>query len=346
MITVLIPIGEIPYFVHANVANVSETCGVLWDYVEFVYLTGKTIPTNVQAAFDAEETKCRVVSAPFEVSGPDCHLKLLDWAFRNVKFKSDWIVTQHADVFWNTEGWLSKIVAATKQFPNHVAIVPNDAGFRFNVDGKGVLRTQGYVLALNQPKFVEYELSFINGVLGNEEMSMSSELQEAIKDGRVEWTKLHRSGANPQQLKLVPGVDVIDGADMISLELAVRYPKKIAQLQLSNCFVHLWHFFDMYYDISREGDTLIVNRTSKMSEVGAHCYSWASSYLFDKDEFKDKILPWRAEQIHNFCVRDDFGDELCELLKKYSTETNIVGEGFNGLTEIQFTDITLPLNGF
>jgi hypothetical protein len=344
MITVLIPLGEIPFFVNANLKNFEESCGYNLIDIDFVFLTSETISENLQAAIDkAMETfKFRVLKAPLQVDGPDCHLQLLDWAFYNADL-NDIVFVQHNDVFWTPgSNWLKRAVADIEGTPNCSFFVPDDAGERFCLDGKPVLRSQGYAAAFRLQRFIGYNLSFCNGIFG-EGTPLSHGLKKAIESGRVTWSKVRRSASVPPRPEVVIGIDSTDGADIIGLEAALRFPDEITTIELSDDMVHLWHFYDMYYDLSRDGDTLIVNRSSKMAEVGIHYYSWVSSFMFDKNTMKDKIFPWQVELQHGLGARDDFSDKVCQMLSNYAEPGDIVGNMTDGIKYVRFTDTTLTL---
>jgi hypothetical protein len=330
MVSVLIPIGVFPFFVYANIANVIETCGN--KDIDFVFLTHKTIPDNLQKALDAVPFQFRVLQAPFD-SGYD-QLKLLDWAFYYADLP-EWVVVQHSDLFWHNfhdqKPWLTLLLETITNFPETMAVVYDDVDFIFKRYDKGVSITSDSMIMLNKHKFVRAGLKFDWGNYQDNEVFLSDAVVNEIKSGIVQWYGVSTRGNNIN-------CDInlsdfwLDGGEAIALEMAVRFPNQIQTLGcLKFQFEHLWSFYRFASNLRREGEILYLD--AKFDDwVGiASIYAYMICLLFDKNDIIDKpftvSLLTKIINIYKYDLRAYVmkGKELAFHLDRYRTTNNLIG---------------------
>lgn len=342
MLTLLVPVGDYPFFVDAVCSNIEQTGGTPMDQVDLAFVVTKDPPERLVRAFRRQTVPLRVLKSPIADKEHGVHLKLLDWA---VKFgtTSRWVYVQHTDMFWDQSDspWLAAILKELETADGVALTIPYNLSlgeFQYNqhkyrLDGRLLTRAHDFAGVYDRRKLLDMNLSFLWGRL--DKLGVSAELREAIHAGRVTWE--HRNG--PVQLS-----EWVDGSDLIGLELGLRRPSMIRDLRLANKFVHCWDLFGIASDMTRTGDTISVRREVSRCVRGLPSYSWISSHLFDVEEMGDKIFPWRVlETISADSPLSARKTKTCELLERHVTTGSVLGRGHLGVKKVEFLDRTFDL---
>jgi hypothetical protein len=316
MLSVVLPIGKYPFFVYACLGNITATAGA---DVDIVFLTYKKVAANLQAAFDeaAKTYKFRVIQAPFNVELN--HLPLLDWAMRNADLQ-EWVVIQHCDFFWDPKmvGWAPYLESLIE--PDLFVIHPQ-AEIRFTLDEKPVPTMHDYVAMYHRPTFAAENLSFNWSVI-DRDVKLSAITKEAVESKRLLWKepreKMRRN--HPPSRDILLGVDWLDGSITLTLEVAMRFLHRAKPFKWK--YYHLWQFFKIAHGLRKVGGKLTVgNQRHGM----LFYYSWITSFCFDKDEYKDIILPWAVMQMVPNPQEIKLNEELANHISSFHKEKNALG---------------------
>jgi hypothetical protein len=231
-------------------------------------------------------------------------------------------------MFWAGEGWYKSEMEGAK-----AVVFPYDNRYewdfkpvrcKFVLDGQSLLRTHDFSGIYDRRFFIDNNLTFNWGKVKD---IASARLLAAVDAGRIycmSGLQLNRE-------------DFLDGSDCIGLEMAVASNCLVREAEIRCNYYHCWDLFGMGFDMMRRGSTLYVNRTLEKSMRGLHSYAWVSSHLFDKNEMRDKIFPWKMLLIH---IRSTLPfPPICRFLSQYSNTNNVLGVGTNGIQRVEFKDV-------
>lgn len=323
--TLLIPIARFKYFVRACLQNITETCGIPLD---ICFLTDNS-KLNAEFEEESKNFKFRVVRVPFNAGNNQC--KMLDWAVKNLDI-GKWFMVQHCDNFWIKDGWGTDVMNAVETFPDIAAFyLPLDHYFKYK--SKPIHHMHDYFGLYNREKLLDYNLVFTWGKLGVD-VPMSPELQEAVESRFINTRIGH----------------YIDGSVTLSMELAVRHPDEVMPLPIHDKMNHIWSIFRYAENISIKGSVMnfgiSYDRVPRLHATGFHNmlpflanYSRMTSFLFDIDDVKDCVLPWR---IFKHLAKDhnlEPAIKLVDGLMKYQKYPNVLGDSTMGIREIHFRNV-------
>ncbi len=328
--TLLIPIARFKFFVHACLQNITETCGIPLD---ICFLTDNS---KLDAEFEEESKhfKFRVVRVPF-ANNNQC--KMLDWAIRNID-TSKWVMVQHCDNFWVKNDWGLDVLNAITQHPDIAAFyLPFNHYFEYK--SQPVHHMHDYFGLYNSKKLIDYNLLFTWGKLGID-VPMSPEFKNAVNS-----IKNIQIGNYPS-----PKIgNYIDGSVALSMELTVRYPNEVMPLPIQDKMVHIWTIFRYAERISINNHIMnfdiVYDRIPREHATGYHDmlpflanYSRMTSYLFDLEDVKNCVLPWR---IFKHLAKHDLQPaiKLVDFLMKYRKCPNVLGDSTMGIREIHFHNV-------
>lgn len=323
MISVLLPMGNSPFFVKACIDNFYNTCGLPAEEVDYHILTTDTSSLPSDRKFKVH----RIGSARKRDSS---HLKMLDWAVNNLDLH-DWVYVTHTDMFWLDEGWLRDL----QQFslpPVVACMMPYSqyrGEFKYNhykylLSGFPIIRAHDFSGLYHVPTLRKMQLSFLWGHMGVSP-AISQVLRSAVEKGKLYWIMMKR----PLRIG-----DPVDGSDVLGLELVIQ-GEKIIEAPITQRFVHGWDTLGLADDIVRTGDTIYVHREVEKCHRGLPAYSWISSSLFDR-ESPETIFPWAC--LGQLGVYNMRRTALCDVVSKYA-ETNPIGlDDVFGVKEVKFLD--------
>lgn len=323
MLSILVPIARYPFFVHAVLGNVAETCGLPLDQIDFVFLTACNPPPYLTEAFKVahKEHKFRVVQAPFEA--PNNHLPLLDWAMHHADLQ-DWVLLQHCDLFWTKNtSWLPRILANLDD--KHVAFNPPHSQPVFTYKDRGLVRMQDYLGVYNRKFFCEQDFSYQWGTLGGD-LKLSEFVMQAVDSGDLKWKGVRPRKVFPSNRDMIRKVDWMDGSVGIGLELGVRFPERIKQFRYEQ-HLHLWQLFKWGNRINRRGRTLRIKKDKSNKEYTLTYYSYLSSKYFDLAE-NHPVLPWK---VYNEMFPGEIDDRVkrampfLDSLQRFCKSSNVCG---------------------
>lgn len=311
MITVLLPLGDFPFFPQACVRNIKETTDV---EIEVVFLTNNATAQNLKG--------CKVLVAPIQDSSRGIHLKLLDWAVRQPNI-TDRLYVQHCDMFWSDKGWLENMLAVSE--PAVMPAYGNYAGefkyrqVKYSLDDKRIVRTHDFSGL--------YDKSFVASstfMWGTPPEVSSAKVLKAIEDNRFRWAHENRNLTVSCEL---------DGSDALSLELAIE-GRTAAESPVPTYF-HSWDLFGLSWAMRRTERVIRVDRTFEKSLRGIQAYSWATSHYLDKDLHARKIFPWSVLQKILPKAKKPL---ICDILDKYKDTDNVLGDKEDKTETVIFTD--------
>lgn len=339
MTSVLVPIGNHPFFVKPCIKNITETCGVPQKDINIIFLTSKPIDKILQNEFDEakKEFKFEVKSKEFKEKDKrsGIHLKLLDWAIYSLKL-SKWTYVQHCDMFWNDTNWLTDLISETNNDLINISL-PYEKylgefafnEYKFSINGNKIIRTHDFGALYNINKLKKHNFSFMWGKIKN--LNLSDKLNKLIELKKIK--SIHKN-------KNLTIEDELDGSDLIGLEIQAKFPEKIiVSKKLHATYVHGWDVIGIADDMKQEGITLKINRPFEKSTRGLTTYSWISTFLF-KENFEPKF-PWKFlikmnEQNKKISTKET---HLIKILKKYCEQK----ENNTTIEKIEFTNYKLSI---
>jgi len=332
--SIVIPVGRFSFFVHANTKNIYSH--VENKPIDLVFVTSNNVEDHViKALNDAKKDyPIRVLTAPFN-AGPN-HLKLLDWAIREPSL-NEWMITQHCDVFWSEDKWLSDV---EEKMTDEVAAIcfPN---WQFRIDNQNMPIIGDTFGAYNRKIISDRNWSFEWDHL--QEHSISSNVRKLIENGRL----VRLSGE-----KFKKG-DFLDGSVIMSLEMIAENPKMIDCIY-SHGLNHLLAFFRIYDSIYWDLDKHELHINLPFMQDFAGCskhtwidaitkYSFLSSLVFDKDEIKNP-LPWSLMEKISLVEQIDLdiygATKTCEWISDYHKipKSKTLGLDDLGIKRIKFNN--------
>lgn len=317
--------GACGFFVHTNLANIAETCGINFKDADIVVLTSKTVQPNLQIALDAASKKYhfRHIKAPFDTN---VHLELIDWAVRNSDLQ-DWISLQHMDTFWKPKcvPWLKITKSIIKENPNRIAITSKDTCQRVLFDGKFILGLSDFVGAYNRLQLIDKDLKFNWGSV--KDLKISNRTRELIECRRFSTLEFEE-------------IEWLDGSELITLELFANYPPDvIAQYNYNQNLIHPWSIVRPLISSTVKNKTL--NMPFTKMDFNRNIQNWAimsliSSCHFDVD-YNDKFLPWNLfSEITGFSEEDVMQKDLFKIMSKYENPKNIFGKHNMKIKHVKF----------
>jgi len=273
---------------------------------------------------------------PFGRKRDKAHMNLLDWAIANLDL-ADWTYVTHSDMFWLDEGWLNELVAI--QAPGVAAYMMPYSQYRgdyqyvhqkYSFSGKSLVRAHDFAGLYHIPTLKSMNLKFKCGFLDTE-IPISDKLREAVASGKLRWIHRH--------CPVVTG-DMMDGSDIIGLELALNRPGSIIEPPLKARFCHGWDTLGLGDDIERQGNTLKVYRLMRQCHRGLPSYAWISSFLLDRNTTQ-VIFPWAAflKIAKKTGYRTD-KSVFCNALDRYADpEASPIGaDDLFGIEKVKFLD--------
>jgi hypothetical protein len=316
MISVLIPVGEYPFFIRAISQNLQATIRGI-DYRVCFLLAS---PSERMLA-DVEESQLEfdfdIAVTDFDPSVRGVHLTLLDWAFKNLPL-SEWVYVQHADMFWQSLDWLTsfvqeanagaKAVMPPYYWTNHPYIHK-----KFALNGRELIRTHDFAGLYHRPTLGD--LSFMWCKAGD----------SPIRD-YIPRLSLTQSGRPLRE------DDLLDGSDVIGLYYActgvpVSEPGPLV-------FQHCWDLFGVLWAMRRDGDVIHVNRPFVKTLRGIESYSWISSFCFDYNKWHDRVFPWAVLRQ----IMPAKQTEFARFVEQYGLCPTSLKNGTAGVREVRFTD--------
>ena len=118
MFSVVIPLGDYPFFLDACVGNIEQTCGRRLEEVDLVFLLSESSAPQIRKALveAAKRAAFRVIGVPINLAkcqGTSSeninHLRLLYWAVHHADLR-DWMLVQHCDFFLGSSAhWLVRL---------------------------------------------------------------------------------------------------------------------------------------------------------------------------------------------------------------------------------------------
>lgn len=330
MISHVIPIGgACAYFVHTNLANIAETCGVDLGDFDLVFLTGKTISPQLQKAYKeaSEKYKFRVVQAPFEC---DLNMSLVDWAMRNADLQ-DWVSLQHIDTFWrpNSIPWLKTIIDTVEENPNNIAISGYNCSHNL-FNGREITGMTDFCGAYNRNQLIDKNLKFIWGRI--DELNISAKTKFLIQDKRFTNRQLD-------------SIKWLDGGELITLEIAAKYSKLVSKIELLPHLIHPWSLVRPLLTSTIKNNKIHFTWLSK-SDFSVLKFNWAvmslvSSCYFDVNNNKN-ILPWKFfSKYTGFTIQEMMKSDLFKVMSRYERphKKNVIGlQNDMGIKNISFAD--------
>lgn len=329
--SIVIPIGKFSFFVHANVENIHETTND--EELDIVFVISHDVDPHVKTALDDvvdQYDDVRFLQAPF--SAGSNHLMLLDWAVRQPSI-SEWMVTQHCDVFWREEGWLSDVNEAIE---NGIAAIclPN---YQYKIGSTEIPIVGDTFGAYHRPTLERYNWSF--GWNKWQEGTVSSRTHKMMSTGQLRRINGKR---------FVLG-EFLDGSVILSLEMASQDPNMI-RIIYSLGLEHLLAFFRICDSIhwNKDNRHVFVDLPFMQQFGGVHKqlwidsiakYSFLTSLVFNKSEVHNP-LPWalmeKISQQEQISLAG--GSSVSEWVAKYSkTEaSDTIGMDDLGIETIQF----------
>lgn len=320
MIDILIPIGEFPLFPLLNILNIKETIGIEKYKINFLI---SEITPRIKNEFEKYKYDFNLIE--FNV-GKDrgSHLKLLDFAFRNLKL-SDWVYVQHSDMFWESKNWFqffsnlitSDVVAIT---PSYCSKTIKFKEIKYSLNEKPLIRTHDFCGLYKKDFILDNNLTFSDGIVSDFNDKYKSIFLNSIKTIK-----------NNQYLKLD---SYLDGSDYIGLFIQ-QSKYKIKQIENRLEYYHCWDLFGIPWCMSKCDNVINIERKFDKAIRSIESYSYLSSFLFDYDAWKDKVLPWFVvKQIMNVSKND-----FCTFFENYvNMEKKSIKSEYDGTKLVKFLD--------
>ena len=319
MIAVLIPVGEWPFYQQALLRNIHETIGT--DYHVYFLVSGPS--QRLTDEFTNMSGKFSVHNGNIYPTTKGIHLELLDWAFRTIDLP-EWVYVQHADMFWETKNWFrlfeKKMDHAKAIMPSYCATGYRYKHHKYQLDGRPLIRTHDFSGLYHRPTILQNSLRFLW-------TKVSHCNQQLVLDCLPKLEIIHESRPLKED-------DMLDGSDLIGLFLGCQEHSLVAEVDEPLQYHHCWDLFGMGWTMSRDDDTIIINRTVEEAKVGIATYSWCSSFLYDYTKWSDRVIPWTALQQIMKPVRGAFAD----FIVKYKTKCTTLDNRLGGIRYIRFTD--------
>lgn len=323
-LAVLIPIGDLPFLAQATLRNIRETCGV---QVDVLFVTSQDCHPRLLEGIEAKNC----LQAPFGGKSHGIHLKLLDWAIKEISHP--WICVQHADMFWlSGKKWGESIVGQLD--PHLIALTlpynkyTGDYAFKehkFCMGENNLIRTHDFCGFYNRKALCDLQTTFRDVPIN--QTSTSDKLISAVKNHDIEWIHRHKS--------LKPS-DKLDGSDLIGLEIACNCPSRISEAQMGTYYNHCWGMLEILNYIRIENNIVFIDKPLLKCTRSLPALSFMSSMLFDKNIMADKIIPWSI-------VKEHFPpNNINEILLQYKNTHNVLGEyDSGGIRKIVFQDMEI-----
>lgn len=333
-ISLIVPIGgNCTYFVHTNLANVAETCGMSFDDFDFVFMTGSEVGPQLQEAFElaSKQYKFRVLRCPIKSK---LHLDLFEWAIPHADL-NDWIFLQHMDTFWKPgcKPWL-KITQSMieNSSPDHIAIGNYD-GHKALLDGKQFTQFYDYATAVNRKKMVQHNLSFMWG--NKSELKISEETKKYINEGR--FTK-----------KDMQKIHWFDGSVLMGMELAVHFPHLTSKFDYNSEMIHPWSWVRNWIDIEKKGNSINIDKNVEHFKKHLNRYagiSYVSSMCTDLDIPDQPIFPWKIfnRYFPNFKASKMVKNPLIKIMTKYYKPKRTLGLEKSNVESVVFKNFKMVI---
>lgn len=274
-ISMVLPIGVLPFFVNACLQNITETCGYQLAEFDLVFVVLEDVSVKVLKALKEAEKKFRfrVIHTPFKFRYNEQQLNMMDWVIRNGNLR-DWVIVQHCDWLSHTPSWMKLICKTIEENPKAVYISYPYGTDRWQLDGKSVCMTNDVFAVHKKSNLLDNDYRFLWGNL--KDLKYSPMLAEAVQAKRFSLDG-----------QIIDMERWIDGNDLIGYELLVRDPDLMKIISLK--YTHPWSIFRVATRCIRHENKLMVEHLAQ-----AAIYSKMSSYLFDIDSFEDPYvpLPW------------------------------------------------------
>jgi len=333
-ISLIVPIGgNCSYFVHTNLANVAETCGMSFDDFDFVFMTGSEVGPQLQEAFElaSKQYKFRVLRCPIKSK---LHLDLFEWAIPHADL-NDWIFLQHMDTFWKPgcKPWL-KITQSMieNSSPDHIAIGNYD-GHKALLDGKEFTQFYDYATAVNRKKMVQNNLSFMWG--NKRKLKMSDQTRRYIDEGRFTNKNMEK-------------IEWLDGSVLMGMELAVHFPNLTSKFDYNSEMIHPWSWIRIWLDIKKNENFINIDKNVEYFKKHLHRYagiSYVSSICTDLDIPNQPMFPWKIFHIYfpNFKVSNMRNNPLIKIMTKYYKPRRTLGLEKSNVDIINFKDFEMTM---
>jgi hypothetical protein len=326
MISVVVPVGEFPFFINACVKNIHQTCE-LPEQLDLVLLMSRNNKPLVEQAVEkiARDYPFRVLRAPFDAGFN--HLRLLDWAFYE-GLSAEWVVIQHSDLFWTTKGWLSKTKNKIDQNLDMLVATCPDLERWCCLQGSTLPQISDMFCICSREKFVQHDLHFNWGVWPRQ-ITLSKPTTDAIRSGALKWTN---------GKVLAEGVSFLDGSMSITMEAGIRFPDLTRLIDISDCFRHIGQFYRVAETLRVEGKTIYCRRHQRQDFFLPHLatYSYLTSCLFDVGEIRDRPFPWSLFRKIHPNYEATTVERLAAELAQYKTSENNLGDGDFGIENVIF----------
>ena len=328
MISHIIPAGgSCAYFIHTNLQNIAETCGMMYKDFDMVFLTSKTISPELQEAFEfnSKKYKFRVIQAPFET---DLNMILVDWAVRNTDINK-WFSLQHMDTFWKPESipWMKATESLIKDNPNNLAIASYYDCSNILFDGKDFVGLTDFCGAYNKEQLIDKNLYFKWGSL--EELNTSIRVKDLFKCCRFTTREF-----TPKFW--------VDGGELITCEVAAHYPHLVKRFNFNEHLIHPWSLVRPILQSKIRNNTLNITFAWKDFQLCNHNWmvlSLISSCHFDLKQNKN-IWPWKVfSKLYPYSEESIRDSELFQIMSRYEHPDNVLGTNDDmGIKYIKFCD--------
>lgn len=331
--SILIPVGRFSFFVDACLRNILETCGDK-NKIRVVFLVSNSVEEHIAKRLNSLNSYCDVVTAPFASNSN--HLKLLDWAVREVNI-SNWFITQHCDLFWTNNNWL-KIFHEHMNSKNDVVCPWNWSNY--SLDGNRMHTTGDFLAAYNRKNLVRENLKFEWGHL-----NQSCQVSEKVKNKIVEQKIIKVSTGQP-----VTDGEWMDGSQAMTWEFYSKTPERIKILEFNSYYNHLLSIFRVADMTNWTENTIEINYD--WAPFGSDlwlkiftAYSYLTTFLLDEREVKDIVLPWNfyLQVLKQFNLNVEPYLKDLVFLDKYKGKYNTVGIKNHNIESIRFGEVMVPL---
>jgi hypothetical protein len=326
-LSIIVPVGVFSNIPIICQSNIDQYFG---HNVDLIFLVHRNTDTATLKAI--KKTRARILVCPFE-NGSD-HCKLLDWAMYYGDLK-DWVLIQHADLFWQGKNFLSnfEIIKNDKDF----FIISKYKKFNFFIfDKKEYPLLDDVATLFRRDKFIEHKLSLRSGIVNR--LDLSSLALDFITKGKIK-TRIY------EKEKILSLDSWLDGGHSLTIELLSRNLFDNVVFLDSINFWHPSQFFRIHetwinsLDNCQNGVLQIKNkkiyREIKIENNNVEdnsniwqwaFYSWFTSHCCDSNQ---KSFPWLIfKQIYkNICCNNKNKFEKLEIMEeKFRENLNFFNE--------------------
>jgi hypothetical protein len=253
------------------------------------------------------------------------------------------VILQHCDTFWleSSPTWYQ--LACNAIDDKCLLIQKEHKRSQFLLDGRRASYISDHAVIYNRQKFLDAKLEFTWGYL--KDLNPSDDVRAAIQSGRMVFNDISRSKPFNTSKRIDLQDDWLDGSELITMEVAVRFPELRKDIDWS--FTHVSHFFRIAEDLYINNGFVRIDRKFGNHIEHLALYAYCCSFVFDKCDIPvNKIFPWgtfiKICQAAGFNLEhargyQEFFEHLPQI-KKYSVAQEIVGMDEMGIHTVVFKD--------